>query len=83
MDRLSRRRASRSRTPLRSPLNGVSTEQLFRLRYHIRLSYSKPRQEVLNEDIQSRPSTLPDFHPQRAIRAEGFYGFDEALKQDV
>jgi len=39
--------------------------------------------EVLNEDIQLRPSTLPDFHPQRAIRAEGFYGFDEALKQDV
>jgi len=28
-------------------------------------------------------STLPDFHPQRAIYAEGFYGFNEALKQDI
>ncbi len=56
----------------------TSTEQevLFRL------SYSKPRQEVLNEDIHHVLALFPIFlYAERSNRAE-VYGFNEASKQD-
>jgi len=65
----------------------TSTEQ----EVPIRLSYSKSfclRNVGTSRSLKPKTfshvtSTLPDFHPQRAIHAEGFYGFDEASKQDV
>ncbi len=48
-----------------------------------RLSYSKPRQEVLNEDIHHVLALFPiSLYAERSNRAE-VYGFNEALKQDI
>jgi len=55
----------------------TSTEQ----EVPIRLSYSKPRQEVLNEDTRP-PALFPIFTYNERFKRR-FYGFNEALKQDI